>query len=117
MLAYPVETIERNSLKRDIDKLKARLTELEATRVIVGLPLNMDGSTGPAARAAERFARDLAEATGLPVELQDERLSTFEAEERLKTTVSGRGRRQSVDAIAAVVILESWLRKQSINGA
>jgi putative pre-16S rRNA nuclease len=71
--------------------------------------LNMDGSAGPAAHAAEQFARHLRDMTGLEVELHDERLSTFEAEERLKA-VSKRGRRRAmVDAVAAVVILESWL--------
>jgi putative Holliday junction resolvase len=109
ILAYPVGVIHRHSLKRDLAALNERLRELEARRLIVGLPLNMDGTTGPAARAAEQFARHLRDMTGLEVELHDERLSTFEAEERLKAA-SKRGRRRAmVDAVAAVVILESWL--------
>src|SRR5690349_19361020 len=107
--AYPVGVIERRSLKRDLAVLSERLRELEAKRVIVGLPLNMDGTAGPAARAAEQFARHLREATGLEVELHDERLSTFEAEERLKAATKRGRRRTMVDAVAAVVILEGWL--------
>jgi|SRR6516164_7128148 putative Holliday junction resolvase len=112
ILAYPAGVIQRHSLKRDLTILSARLRELEVSRVIVGLPLNMDGSAGDTARAAAKFAQHLRDATGLEVELHDERLSTFEANERLKKT-SQRGRRDSmVDAVAAVLILESWLDAQ-----
>jgi putative Holliday junction resolvase len=115
-IVYPAGVIERTLLKRDLATLGTRLRELEATRVIVGLPLNMDGSAGPAARAAERFAQHLREATGLPVELYDERLSTFEADERLKGASKSRHRDRIVDAVAAVVILESWLQKRNVDG-
>jgi putative pre-16S rRNA nuclease len=112
IVVYPVGVVLRHSLKRDLATLNARLRELEASRVIVGLPLNMDGTPGPAARAAEHFAQHLRTATGLEVELYDERLSTFEAEQRLKA-LAKRGRRGTiVDAVAAVVILESWLEAQ-----
>ncbi len=112
IVAYPAGVIERRSLKRDLATLSARLRELAASRVIVGLPLNMDGTAGPAARAAEQFAQHLREATRLEVELYDERLSTFEAKERLRTTSKRRHRSAMVDAVAAVVILESWLEAQ-----
>jgi putative Holliday junction resolvase len=111
IVVYPAGVIQRHSLKRDLAALSSLLKELEANRIIVGLPLNMDGTAGPAVRAAEQFAQHLRAATGLEVELHDERLSTFEAAERLKTT-SKRGRRAMVDAVAAVVILESWLEAQ-----
>jgi putative Holliday junction resolvase len=110
-IVYPAGLIERKSLKLDLARLASRLGELEVTRVIIGLPLNMNGSAGPAARAAEKFAHDLHLATGLPVELHDERLSTFEAEERLRGLSGRRRRTGEVDAVAAVVILESWLSK------
>ena len=112
--AYPVATIERGrSLRADLVTLRARLTALEVRRVVVGLPLNMDGTVGPQARAAQVFARRLEEATGIPVELCDERLSSFEAEERLKgIPVRGNRRKLAIDAVAASVILESWLRSQ-----
>jgi putative Holliday junction resolvase len=112
--AYPVETIERGrSLRADLETLRARLTALEVQRVVVGLPLNMDGTVGPQARAAQVFARRLEEVTGIPVELCDERLSSFEAEERLKGLPVRRNRRKlAIDAVAASVILETWLRSQ-----
>jgi putative holliday junction resolvase len=112
--AYPVETIERGrSLEADLATLRARLTALEVRRVVVGLPLNMDGTVGPQARAAQLFAHRLEEATGIPVELCDERLSSFEAEERLKGIPVRRNRRKlAIDAVAASVILETWLRSQ-----
>ena len=112
--AYPVETIERSrSLAADLATLRARLTALEVRRIVVGLPLNMDGTVGPQARAAQVFARRLEEATGIPVELCDERLSSFEAEERLKGIPVRRNRRKlAIDAVAASVILETWLRSQ-----
>jgi len=108
ILVYPAAVIQRRSLKSDTDALMALLSELEVNLVIVGLPLNMDGTTGPAALEARQFARHLRDATGLEIELYDERLSTFEAEERLKNT-SRRRRASMVDAVAAMVILESWL--------
>jgi putative holliday junction resolvase len=109
ILVRPAGVIERRSLKRDLIPLLARLRELEATLVIVGLPLNMDGSCGPAARAAQQFAKTLHDASGLEVELYDERLSTFEARQRLKTASKHRHRRGCVDAVAAMIILEGWL--------
>jgi putative holliday junction resolvase len=112
LVVYPAGTILRRSLRHDLAALSARLRELEANLVIVGLPLNMDGTAGPAALAAEQFAQRVREATRLEVELYDERLSTFEAQERLKS-VSKHGRRGApIDAVAAAVILESWLATQ-----
>jgi putative pre-16S rRNA nuclease len=115
IVVYPAGVIQRRSLTRDLATLSVRLRELEASRVIVGLPLNMDGTAGPAARAASEFAQHLRDATGLEVELYDERLSTFEAKERLKAASKGGRRAASVDAVAAVVILESWLEAQRLQ--
>lgn len=112
--AYPLIAMERRSLKHDLEAIRSRLIEHGVTRIVVGLPLNMDGSEGPMARAARAFAERLGAATGLPVEMHDERLSSFEAEERLRGTVSSRAaRKQSVEAMAAVVILEGWLEAQA----
>jgi putative Holliday junction resolvase len=111
-VVLPDGVIERHSIKRDLIKLRARFEELEATQVIIGLPLNMDGATGPAALAARKFAQIVQDATGLDVQVFDERLSTFEAKERLKTTSKHNRRRTRVDAVAAAVILEAWLDNQ-----
>ena len=111
--ARPVGAIERRSVRRDIEALRRRMAELEITRVIVGLPLNMDGSVGPMALAATRFADSLRAATGLPVELFDERLSSFEAERRIRESAGTSRRLGSIDAVAAAVILDSWLAGRS----
>jgi putative Holliday junction resolvase len=112
---YPVGTIERRSLRRDLELICARLTELEVTLVVVGLPLNMDGTAGPQADAVEAFSRQVREASGLAVELFDERLTSFEAEERMKTLPTRRKHRSShaIDAVAACVILEGWLQSRA----
>jgi putative holliday junction resolvase len=108
--AHPLGTFERRSFAQDVERLKSMLAGREVEKIVVGLPLNMDGSEGPAARAARGFAQRLASALGIPVELFDERLTSFEAEERLKGLPVGRQRRKPVvDALAAAVILEGWL--------
>lgn len=112
LLVYPAGVIQRRSLERDLASLTARLRELEANRIILGWPLKMDGSVGDAARAVEQFAQHLRGATGLDVELHDERLSTWEAEVRLKNLPTHRRRGHAVDAAAAVIILERWLETQ-----
>jgi putative Holliday junction resolvase len=106
----PIGAIERRSVVRDLESIRARLVEFDVDQVVVGLPLNMDGSAGSAARAAIAFADRLREACSLPVDLFDERLTSFEAEERLKD-LSGRRTRDkgTVDAVAASIILEGWL--------
>ncbi len=117
LAVHPIGALERRSVVRDLEAIRARLVEFEVTRVVVGLPLNMDGSAGPAARAATAFAHRLHEASGLPVELFDERLTSFEAEERLKE-LSGRRARDkgTIDAVAASVILEGWLNNRQAGG-
>jgi putative Holliday junction resolvase len=112
--ARPIGAIERKSSRRDIEILRRRMLELEITHVIVGLPLNMDGSIGPMARAAGNFAERLREATGLTVELFDERLSTFEADLRMRSAPEVTRRGRSIDAMAASVILESWLNSRTV---
>jgi putative holliday junction resolvase len=113
---HPIGALERRSVVRDLELIRARLVEFEVSQVVVGLPLNMDGSSGPAARAAEAFADRLHQACGLPVELFDERLTSFEAEERLKDLSGKRARdKGTVDAVAASIILEGWLIQRRSN--
>jgi putative Holliday junction resolvase len=108
--AYPTGVIERRSLKSDLAAIRARLAEREVSLLIVGLPLNMDGSEGPSARAARAFAEHLGKATSLPVEMFDERLSSVEADERLHEASRSRtAKKAGRDAVAAAVILEGWL--------
>src|SRR3990172_8535190 len=109
LAVHPLGTVERRNLKYDLEAIAALVAGREVDRVIVGLPLNMDGSEGPAVRTAREFAQQLRTSLGLPVELFDERLTSFEARERLDQTSLRRSKRKpAIDQIAAMVILESW---------
>ena len=111
MGAYPVGIVERRALKDDLEAIAAMLRDRDVSAIVVGLPLNMDGSEGPAARGARKFADQLATALGVGVELFDERLTSFEARERLADMPARKGARKTgLDALAAVVILEGWMQ-------
>jgi putative holliday junction resolvase len=108
--AYPLKIMERRSLRADLAAIRSLLIERGVSLIVVGLPLNLDGTEGPSARAARAFAGHLGSATSLPVELFDERLSTFEAEERLREASASRAAKKVArDAVAAAIILEGWL--------
>jgi putative Holliday junction resolvase len=110
MGAHPLGIIERRALKHDLDAIAAMLRDRDVSMIVVGLPLNMDGTEGPAARGARKFADQLAVALGVTVEMFDERLTSFEARDRLANMPVGKGKRKTgVDALAAVVILEGWM--------
>ena len=80
--------------------------------VVVGLPLNMDDSKGPQAQLSEKFAEQLKKELQIPVYLQDERLSSFAAEEKLAPAQYTRGKKKNrLDAVAAAEILELFLQK------
>lgn len=110
-VASPIEVLARTGDRaRDHRRIAEVVTEWEADRVVVGLPLSLDGTLGPAATAAAAEAAELAAAVGVPVETHDERLSTVTADRALAAMqVKGRGRRKVVDKVAAAVILQSWL--------
>jgi putative Holliday junction resolvase len=114
--AYPVGIVERRSLKEDLDAIRSQLAERRVSRIVVGLPLNMDGAEGPSARAARAFAEHLGTATGVAVEMFDERLTSVEAEERLRSaSISRSGKKAVRDAVAATVILEGWLESRRMQ--
>lgn len=111
-LALPVGTLERRGWRRDLAALRAVIEEREVDRIVVGLPLHLDGREGETAAAARRFAGRLAEATALPVETLDERWTTREAERALaEAGRRGRRRRAVVDAVAATLLLRSFLER------
>ena len=115
--AYPIGAIARRSLAKDFEAIGALLRSRDVKQIVVGLPLNMDGSVGPQARAVQDFARRLEAALGVPVSLYDERLSSFEAEERLRgSSRKTRRRKTTIDAVAAAVILEGWLQASRPSG-
>jgi putative Holliday junction resolvase len=111
--AYPVATIERRSLKHDLEQIRAQLVAREVSLIVVGLPLNMNGSEGQSARSARAFAQHLGTAIGVAVEMFDERLTSIEAMERLSETSASRtAKKVSRDAVAAAIILEGWLQSR-----
>jgi putative Holliday junction resolvase len=88
--------------------------ELGVERVVVGLPLSLDGRMGPAATAAAAEAEALGDVLGVPVETYDERLTTVTADRSLSSQgLSGRARRRVVDKVAAAVMLQAWLDRFS----
>jgi putative Holliday junction resolvase len=108
--AHPHATVARRGGQRDLDAIAALVRELDAERVVLGLPLSPEGDEGPAAKSARAFAARLQAALTVPVELVDESFSTVEAEDvLLAADVSRARRRQVVDRIAAAVILRRWL--------
>jgi putative Holliday junction resolvase len=110
--AYPLTTVTRSrSLNHDLAEIARLALKAEAEAIVVGLPLNADGSHGPAAEAATAFARSLGKHTPLPITLHDEFLTTWEAQEELiAADVSRKKRREVIDQMAAVYLLEAFLR-------
>ena len=110
-VATPVETLERSARPGDDYRgIAGLVAEWEAEIVVVGLPLSLDGTTGPAARAVLDEAARLAETVAVPVVTHDERLSTVSAERSLAVQrMAGPARRRVVDQLAAAVILQAWL--------
>jgi putative Holliday junction resolvase len=113
-LAAGVETIARTRFTADAERLLHLAAERAAVGIVLGLPLNMDGSEGPAAQSIRAFARNLARLTQLPIALWDERLSTAAVERDLITADVSRKRRAAVvDQHAAAFILQGALDRLS----
>jgi putative Holliday junction resolvase len=110
-LATALTTIERRGANVDLDRLATMVRERRAVGLVIGLPINMDGSEGPMARAMRAEAARLANQLGLPALLQDERLSTFAVEDAIAEGRLPRPRKgQHLDHYAAMVILDDTLR-------
>ena len=110
MLASPVGTVEHWDPQKVAEEAAKAAKEVRAERIVVGHPLNMDGTAGPRAQLCREFAALLREASGLPVVLWDERQTTVTATRYLNATdTRGKKRKKVIDAVAATVILESYL--------
>jgi|SRR5579859_257325 len=126
-MAQPLGTMERINRNEDMRRLRELVREHGVKQLVVGLPLKLDGTRGEMAEEAERFARRVQKQIGVPVELLDERLTSWEAERLLEET-QGRslhadkshgGRKQkkplarpTVDAVAAAVVLKEYLERR-----
>ena len=111
-LARPLKTIVRASRRADFQAIAQVVDDCAATRIIVGLPLSLDGTEGPQARQVRRYAERLAQAVSVPIEFWDERYSSMVATEILRVKGKHRDRRQgrgAIDAAAAAVVLQSYL--------
>jgi len=110
LTAQGVTTVRRTNMKADLAALKEIIAERGVTHVVVGLPLNMDGTEGPRALASRQFGEALGKATGLTIEYWDERLSTRAAQRvLLEADVSRQKRREVIDQMAASIILQGWM--------
>ncbi len=115
--AVPLTTLERQSDAQAIARIGAIIREEEVASLVVGEPVNVDGTRGPAAERARSFAAKLAAATGLPVELVGETLTTVEAAARLRDAgVNARQARGRLDAVAAQILLEEALAVRNRGG-
>ncbi len=126
-LARPLSTLARKNRSEDLRQLRDLVREHGVTRIVLGLPLRLDGTRGEMAEEVERFAERLRKQLGLPVDLMDERLSSWEAEallavkekkishrdfENAKKSRKKNRKENSVDAVAAAVILREFLAQR-----
>jgi putative Holliday junction resolvase len=113
--AQGLEVITKVNSREDAVKSVLELAEeYETELIVVGLPINMNGSHGPGAEKARKFASRLAEVSQIPVELWDERLTTMEAEKVLISANMRRSKRRKViDKVAAVLILQGYLDRRN----
>jgi putative holliday junction resolvase len=109
-LASPLVTIARRRWAQDLAQLERIIGERAAGALVIGWPLNMDGSEGPRCQAVRAFADKLDEALALPILLWDERLTTFAAEEAAaRAGLRGKKRTEMLDALAAAAVLQDLL--------
>jgi putative pre-16S rRNA nuclease len=117
-VAAPVETISRQRFNLDARRILDLAAERRAAGLVLGLPINMDGTEGPRAQATRAFARNMARLTELPIALWDERLSTAAVERALIAADASRAKRKSViDQHAAAYILQGALDRLSRDRA
>ena len=109
LIASPVETIQKGrKLAPALDRLFAIMDERKSVGLVIGLPLNMDGSEGPRTQSARALARNIIARRDIPVAFQDERLSSAEAERAMIAGDLSRARRaELIDASAAAIILQT----------
>jgi len=112
LTAQPLTTLERENRSDDLRRLRKIVREHNVDLIVVGHPVRLDGTAGEMAEEAGRFAKRLEKELGLPVEMMDERLSSWEAEEMQAAKPSAsRKRKAPLDQIAAAVILRDYLER------
>ncbi|GAA0354628.1 Holliday junction resolvase RuvX [Bacillus horti] len=114
--AQAVEVIRRseNDPEEDFNRLSQLIQQYSIEKFIIGLPKNMNGTIGPRGELCQQFAEEVKARTGLPVQMWDERLSTMAAKRTLlEADMSRKKRKQVIDKVAAVVILQGFLDSQN----
>ena len=118
LTAQGLPTVERRNRREDMNYLKSLARRNDVSLIIVGNPINMDGSAGPPSMAASEFASKLGKHLALPVRMWDERLTSVEANRVLREAgLRPEQRARSVDQVAAVLLLESFLESQRQTAA
>lgn len=119
MLGWTAQGVEIIPIKEEdgvfgIDRVKELVSQYEVTAFVVGMPKNMNNSKGPRAQAAENYGDLLKDTFGLPVDYQDERLTTVEAERMLveEADTSRKKRKKVIDKLAAGLILQNYLDRK-----
>jgi putative Holliday junction resolvase len=113
MVALPAGTLESRGFERDLAAIRQVVEARQVERIVVGLPIHMDGRRGHQAEAAQKFAERLAEELGLPVDTLDERWTTREAERALAATGrKGKKKRAVIDSVAAALLLRTYLERE-----
>jgi putative Holliday junction resolvase len=110
LLSSPLTVLPSYNREKLLEDIASLAKEHQIEQLVVGLPLNMDGSAGESAQNARSFAEELREKTGLPVDMKDERGTTISAHNYLNVTdTRGKKRKAVVDAVAATIILQDYL--------
>ncbi|MGH9704438.1 MAG: Holliday junction resolvase RuvX [Candidatus Acidiferrales bacterium] len=118
--ARPLETLEHVNRRKDVQRLREIARKQQARKILVGHPVHLNGVPGEMAEEAARFARRLGKELGLPVELVDERLTSWEAAQSMAETRpaarrGSAGRRKALDQVAAAVMLREYLDRERDN--
>src|SRR5262245_30251468 len=113
-IATPLETIETSNPAERMRRIRQAIEMVGPGALVIGLPLNMDGTEGPAAQNVRSIAKEIGEQSGLPIHLFDERLTSHAAETLMEGTELSRGKKKArLDSIAAAMILGDFLQSKN----
>lgn len=119
LTAQGIEIIRRkeeNKLRKTLARIEELIVEYGVTKIVLGLPLNMDDTKGERAELSLQFKESLERRTGLDVTMWDERLTTVEADDIMNEAgIKGKDRKEYVDMIAAQIILEDYMRTNNVT--
>lgn len=114
--AHPLCTLTRTNRQRDIIAIGDLVSIHNVERIVIGLPISLDGTIGTQAEKVQKFGARLSEGLDVPVEFLDERFTTSEAEEILdRIEMNPKERKKIIDQVAAVIILDEYLRENSVE--